>query len=226
MWAGHCGPDWHLTGPLWRILPVYQELFLIGCLKSNFLLHVPVCSLAAWMSGRLAAAHTHIAPNTYTQRRAMFQNLYNWAATIVSVINGEAILCLSIIFREKKDVHPVLTCQCETLDACNVSHFTNSFFFFSVLPTIKLICICHIQNKPMRFLFEWSRFTLGCPVFLPKQINADCCGPQIRSFQGRFVCNFTLLVLVLHPPHPAANVWNDVFEAFYFYFLLCSKAIY
>lgn len=102
MWAGHCGDDWHLTGPLWRILPVYQELFLIGCLKSNFLLHVPVCSLAAWMSGWLAAAYTHIATNTYTQRRAMFQHLYNWAETIVSVISWEAILCLSIIFHEKE----------------------------------------------------------------------------------------------------------------------------
>lgn len=59
VWAGHCGDDWQLTGPLWRILPVYREPLLIGCLESNFLLHVPVCRLAAWMSGWLAVAYTH-----------------------------------------------------------------------------------------------------------------------------------------------------------------------
>lgn len=52
-WAGHYGNEWHLTGPLWWLLPVYRELFLIGCPKSNFLLHVPVQKLAHWLSCRL-----------------------------------------------------------------------------------------------------------------------------------------------------------------------------
>lgn len=159
MWAGHCGDDWHLTGPLWRILPVYQELFLIGCLKSNFLLHVPVCSLAAWMSGWLAAAYTHIATNTYTQRRATFQHLYNWAETIVSVIKWEAALCLSIVFHEK-NWFPSRFVHVPVQDFCSLVCFLfHQSVFIYILPTIELMSVCHIQNKPKRFRFQWSNFS-------------------------------------------------------------------
>lgn len=227
MWAGHCGDDWHLTGPLWRILPVYQELFLIGCLKSNFLLHVPVCSLAAWMSGWLAAAYTHMATNTYTQRRAMFLHLYNWAETIVSVTNWEAIFCLSIIFHEKNGF-PSRFAHVPVQDFCSLLFFLfhqSVFFYIHIANYWINVCMSHSQQAKQIPLPVEQFSPFCCPVFLPKRINADCRGPQIGCFQGRFVCNFTLKMLVIHLPCPVAHVWNDFFKALYFYLFLCSKTI-
>lgn len=133
VWAGHCGDEWHLTGPLWRILPVYPELLLIGCLKSNFLLHVPVRWLPAWMSAWLAVAYTHIARHTYTHRGAMSQGS-------VRVGRNKSFLSSSEepnrIFQGNSDVILVFWCATVT--------FSMSARFHISQPTIKLFSICHI----------------------------------------------------------------------------------
>lgn len=141
-WQDHCDGSFLFTeSPFW--LAVSKAISCFMFLSAGWQLECQADSPLL--------THTPNSRFLHSKKSNVSRNVYNRAETIVYVKKWKVILCLSIIFHEKKkkNIYPALTGHCQILDARVVSHCTSAFCPYCKLA--EFVCVCHIQNQPMGF---------------------------------------------------------------------------